>query len=315
MKIFLTGCSGFIGYHLTKSLLDKGFFVFGVDNLNNYYDRNLKIDRLKILQNEENFNFIKKDINELDSINLECDIAINLAAQPGVRLNKEEYYKYDHSNIDGFKIFLNFCKRNKIPRIVYASSSSVYSGNKKIPYSERDKILNPTSRYAETKLVNENLAEQITQKEKMKAVGLRFFTVYGPFGRPDMAYYFFTKNILENKEIPIFNNGNTYRDMTYIDDIINGINLSLNFVKKQKTNHEIFNLGNNKPIETLSLIKYIENEFSAKAKIKNIFAKDEVHKTFANIEKAQSILGYNPKINFEAGIKFFFDWYRHYYKL
>ena len=222
MKLIITGAAGFIGFHLIKKLIDIGHDVIGIDNLNDYYDVGLKENRLKILLNSGKFTFKQLDLNSIDSLSEGCDIAINLAAQAGARLNKSESYKYEHSNVNGFNSFLKFCKvKNK--KIIYASSSSVYENEKDTPFHEDSKIKMPHNPYAKSKFYNECLAESFYLKHNMNIIGLRFFTVYGPYGRPDMAYYDFTKKIFHGDEITLFDSGKLQRDMTYIDDIINGI--------------------------------------------------------------------------------------------
>ncbi len=319
MKTFLvTGTCGFIGFHLTKALLKKGFVVIGLDNLNDYYDIRLKKNRLKILQENENFYFILEDLvnlNKLNNLKYNIDYAINLAAQAGVRLPKNQNYKYEHSNIIGFSSFLKFCRENDVQKILYASSSSVYSGINKTPYIESDVLKKPTSRYAETKIMNEREAENFAEKYKITAIGLRFFTVYGPWGRPDMAYFKFTKNILDKKEVILFNNGVLSRDMTYIDDIVSGILSAIDYIDDNEKNHEIFNLGNSSPVTTRNLLNLIQNKFKINSKIKHINNSKEVKITLADCSKSKLLLNYKPEIAVETGMEAFFDWFKSYYEI
>ena len=315
MKILVTGSSGFIGFHLCCNLLNKGHQITGIDNLNNFYDIKLKKERSKILKTNKNFFNYECDLNDLhQNVKGNFDIAINLAAQAGVRLPKSQNYKYTNSNITGFSSFLNFCKNKDIKNIIYASSSSVYSGNKNSAFIETEELLKPKSFYGETKINNEIQASKFAKRNNSKIIGLRFFTVYGPFGRPDMAYYNFTNQILSGKKITLFNEGNTYRDMTFIDDVCNGIESAINSFKTIQ-GHELFNIGNEFPINTKKLIYSIENEFGLKAKISNVINNSEVTKTYANCKKSRDVLGYNPSTTFDDGINFFFDWYKKFYKL
>ena len=285
MRFLITGCAGFIGFHLISRLCLDGHTVHGIDNLNNYYDVSLKEKRLKILKKFKNFIFYKQDLNNLENITDTYDIAINLAAQAGVRLPKESYHKYEHSNVNGFNSFLKFCKKQNINKVIYASSSSVYSGNKEYPYSENMILDPPSSKYAETKIINEKEAHKYAVENDCKVIGLRFFTVYGPFGRPDMAYYSFTKNILERKKISLFNDGTLERDMTYIADVVSGIISSIRFFDN-KFDHEIFNIGNNNPVKTIEVINKIEKEFSMKANIEYVQRNSEVQITNADCTKS-----------------------------
>ncbi|MGI6227652.1 MAG: NAD-dependent epimerase/dehydratase family protein, partial [Peptococcales bacterium] len=254
-KIFITGGAGFIGFHLSKRLLGQGLKLVGFDNLNDYYDVDLKQSRLDIMKGFENYSFIKGDLADkaaIDNIFREYnfDIVVNLAAQAGVRYSIENPDAYIQSNIIGFFNILEACRRNNVEHLVYASSSSVYGANKKIPFSTEDKVDNPVSLYAATKKSNELMAYTYSHLYGIPATGLRFFTVYGPYGRPDMAYYSFTKAILEGKPIKVFNHGDMYRDFTYIDDIVTGIeNILPNPPKKDENGapYKLYNIGNNKP--------------------------------------------------------------------
>jgi len=310
-KILVTGCSGFIGMHLCKSLLDNDIVVYGIDNMNDYYDTTLKEKRLEILKKYKKFSYTKIDIvdyKNLDNIfkGFKPDKVVNLAAQAGVRHSLTNPNIYINSNINGFMNILECCRHNNIKGLIYASSSSVYGGNKKIPFSENDVVDNPISIYAASKKANELMAHTYSSLFNIHTTGLRFFTVYGPWGRPDMAMYIFTENILNNKPISVFNHGKMKRDFTYIDDIINGINFAIN--KNYKC--EIFNLGNNRHEDLMEIITILEQNLGKKADInfKRIQLGD-VEKTYADIEKAKVMLGYKPKINVDKGIKNFIKWY------
>ena len=313
--ILVTGVSGFIGYHLAKSLLIDGIKVIGIDNINSYYDANLKNARLKEISSYKDFTFKRIDISnrlELNKIFIEYKPfkVVNLAAQAGVRYSLKNPFAYMDTNIVGFLNILEFCKDYKIEGLIYASSSSVYGNNKKIPFSTTDRVDNPISLYAATKKSNELMAYTYSHLYNLNTTGLRFFTVYGPWGRPDMAYYIFTNRILNNKKIDVYNKGNMKRDFTYIDDIILGLRSAID--KNYKC--EIFNLGNNKSERLMDFIGVIEKELRIKAKInfKSIQPGD-VQKTYADINKTKKMLSYDPKINLKDGIKFFIEWYKKFY--
>lgn len=314
MKILITGVAGFIGSHVCKKLLDNGHTVYGLDNYDNFYETRLKKIRIEILKKNKNFFFFNIDLCDIKSLKARnFDLMINLAAQAGVRLPAEMHFKYHHSNIDGFQHFLDFSNQVNCNNLIYASSSSVYSSSQKIPYKENQKLEIPLSKYAESKIINEEYAADFAIDNDKKIIGLRFFTVYGPMGRPDMAYYNFTKRIIQNKEITLYNEGKTFRDMTYIDDIVNGIILAKKFLSKESFSHEIFNLGNENPINTHYLVTKIEKEFKKNALIKYISNKNEVKMTKADCSKAKLMLGYCAETPFEKGIKHFFDWFKKYY--
>ena len=315
-KILVTGCAGFIGMHLCEKLIELGYEVYGLDNLNDYYDVNLKIKRLSILKRKKKFTFCKIDIENLDDIESlfktkSLDKVVNLAAQAGVRYSLENPHTYMQSNIVGFMNILECCRHYDIKGLIYASSSSVYGGNRKIPFSEFDSVDNPISIYAASKRSNELMAFSYNNLFNLRSTGLRFFTVYGPWGRPDMAMYIFAKKILENKPIQIFNYGKMQRDFTYINDIVNGIISAI-------TNNykcEIFNLGNNKSEDLMDVLSIIENKLDKKAIIE--FEKmqpGDVNKTFADIDKAKKKLGFSPKVDVEEGIDKFISWYLNYSK-
>ena len=315
MKILITGSSGFIGFHLSKRLLLLNHKVTGIDNHNDHYDINLKEHRKDQLKSK-NFKFFKKNLNELSSIKEEFDLAINLAAQPGVRIAKEKEYLYKKNNIEGFESFCDFCLKRNIEHVIYASSSSVYEDIKLKKFSESKSKLLPKSKYGKSKLCNEQYAEKVRRENCIKIIGLRFFSVYGPMGRPDMAYYSFTESIKNDEPVILFNNGEMSRDMTYIDDIIDGIIASIEYVLKIKktSTHEIFNLGNNKPISTLNVLNKINNKFNKKLKIIRKDTNNEALYTHACIEKAKTVLGYNPKVNFDEGMNLFLKWHEKYGK-
>lgn len=315
MKIIITGCCGFIGYHLTKKLLKSGNTIFGIDNISNYYDKKLKHERLKNLKNK-NFHFLLDDINNMPDLEGDFSLLINLAAQPGVRVSKEHENNFYSSNIKGFKNICDYCVNNKIENIIYASSSSVYD-DKTTPFSEITSHLKPKSLYGISKLANEGISDIYASKYDMNFVGLRFFTVYGPYGRPDMAYYLFTKAIQESRQIKLFNSGKMSRDMTYIDDIVNGIIKAKEYIfgSKAKNKHTIFNLGNENPIKNSELLNALEKNLNKKANTINIRgAMGESLNTCADLSFSKKILGYNPQVKFDEGITEFLNWYKSYEK-
>ena len=315
-KILVTGSAGFIGFHLCKSLLDEQFEVLGVDTINNYYDTRLKNSRLDQLMNYDNFSFDKVDIADKKALGnsfllFKPNKVINLAAQAGVRYSIENPYAYLESNLSGFINIIELCRNNNVEGLIYASSSSVYGGNDKIPFSVLDRVDNPISLYAATKRANELIANSYSHLYELNTTGLRFFTVYGPWGRPDMAMFIFTKNILEGKAIPVFNNGNMKRDFTYIDDIINGIRSAID--KNYKC--EIFNLGNSKSEELMFMIKLLEDSIGRKAKVDfRPLQAGDVPESFAEIQYSNDRLGYNPKTSISTGIPKFVKWYMEFYK-
>ena len=272
MNFLISGSAGFIGFHLSEFLLKKKHSVLGIDDLNNYYDVVLKKSRLNLLKKYKNFSFFKKKIEDIKIVNFlkkkKIDIIINLAAQAGVRHSLENPYVYINSNILGQVNMLELAKELKIKKYIYASSSSVYGGNKSLPFSVKDRVDNPISLYAASKKSTELIAEYYSHLYKIKSIGLRFFTVYGPWGRPDMATFIFTKNIINGKPINIFNYGKMKRDFTYVDDIVSGIYGSINL--KMKKFHKVYNLGNSKSESLLEFIKLIEKNLNKKAK-KNFY--------------------------------------------
>jgi len=332
MKILITGSSGFIGFHLSKLLLEKGNTIRGVDSMNNYYDVNLKKARLKILLKYKKFSFSKINLEnnrkiENIFIKFKPQIVIHLAAQAGVRYSIDKPRVYLNSNIDGTFNVIESSHKVKVNHLIMASSSSVYGANKKIPFKEIEKTETQLSIYASTKKANESMAHSYSNIWNIPITMLRFFTVYGPWGRPDMALFKFTKGILENKKIDIYNNGKMYRDFTYIDDIVNGINLLIKKPPaiKQKNKYKndslssvapfrILNIGNTKKVYLLNFIKEIEKELGKKA-IRNYMPlqKGDVKQTLSDTSLLKRITKYNPKTNYKTGIKNFLNWYQEYY--
>jgi len=332
MKILITGSSGFIGFHLSKLLLENGNTIHGIDSMNNYYDVSLKKARLKILLKYKKFSFSKIDLENNQKIEnifkkFKPKVVIHLAAQAGVRYSIDKPRVYLNSNIDGTFNVIESSHKVKVNHLIMASSSSVYGANKKIPFKEIEKTETQLSIYASTKKANESMAHSYSNIWNIPITMLRFFTVYGPWGRPDMALFKFTKGILENKKIDIYNNGKMYRDFTYIDDIVNGINLLIKKPPaiKQKNKYKndslssvapfrILNIGNTKKVYLLNFIKEIEKELGKKA-IRNYMPlqKGDVKQTLSDISLLKRITKYNPKTNYKTGIKNFLNWYQEYY--
>lgn len=313
MKILVTGSSGFIGYHLVKSLLNKGYEVVGIDNHDPFYNVSLKEYRKNLLLSER-FNFHLQNINNIQIDDDKIDIGINLAAQPGVRVSEDKEYLYHRSNVKGFEAFCNFCKKKEINKIIYASSSSVYSDSCSKKYIENETKLKPKSKYGESKLMNEIFASKFSESTDISLIGLRFFSVYGPFGRPDMAYYKFSDAIMNKKPIYLNNNGVMTRDMTYIDDITTGIVNAIQYLNRQKkqVKNEIFNLGNNTPIATKFLLESIQEKLRKKTLVYKQNTVNEALNTHADITKAKNLLGYEPKIKLDEGLSKFLDWFKEY---
>ena len=310
----VTGAAGFIGFHVAKSLLKDDVKVIGIDNLNPYYDVSLKNARLEQLTTQHNFTFYHKDIKDLDALknifsSHKIERICNLAAQAGVRYSMEDPFVYQESNIKGFLNLLEMARQHPVDNFVYASSSSVYGNNKELPFRVEDNVDTPISLYAATKKSNELMAYTYSHLFNIPLTGLRYFTVYGPWGRPDMALFLFTSAMLKGKTIDIYNFGKMKRDFTYIDDIVNGTISSLDNPFK----YEIFNLGNSKTVELMELIKIVEEELGINAK-KNFLPLQpgDVPETYADIDKAKSMLGYNPKTSISSGVKKFIAWYREY---
>ena len=317
MNIILTGAAGFIGFHTTLALLKKKINVYGIDDLNPYYDVRLKKDRLAILKKYENFHFLKKKIEDKKIHSFfkkkDIDVIINLAAQAGVRHSLKNPYVYVESNVLGQVNMLELAKNVEAKKFIYASSSSVYGGNKKMPFSVSQRVDNPISLYAATKKSSELVAECYSHLFNIKCIGLRFFTVYGPWGRPDMATFIFTKNIIEGKTIEIFNYGKMERDFTYIDDIVQGI---LGALKNNISNHKVYNLGNSNPEVLLEFVELIEKTLNKKAQKKLLpIQPGDVSKTFADITESKKDLKFSPKTKISEGIPKFISWYKDYYRV
>ena len=326
MNICVTGCCGFIGFHLSKLLIKKKINIFGLDTINNYYDINIKKNRLRILNKYKNFNFKKIDISnyrKLDNFikNKKIDILVNLAAYAGVQYSLKNPYKYFNANELGFLNICEISKKRKIKKVIFASSSSVIGDNKKIPFAENDRTDKPISLYGATKKNNEILAYYYSKFFNINFVGLRFFTVYGPYGRPDLSIYKFCDRILKKKEIILNNFGNHYRDFTYIDDVVHSIwkiikLKKINTESKLNKNFNIFNLGGGKSIKITYLVKLIEKYTNTKAKIKfGPFLKGDIHTSKANTTKIKKYINYVPKTRIEKGLKEFILWFRSYYKI
>ena len=313
MKILVTGAAGFIGYHLVESLLKDDHQIIGIDNFNNYYDVNLKRARIDNIQNKK-FSLFEIDLVDQKSLislfeKNNFDVVVNLAAQAGVRYSLTNPEKYIESNIIGFTNILEACRHNKIANLVYASSSSVYGMNFDVPFDEDHSVDHPVSLYAATKRSNELMAHTYSHLFDLPTTGLRFFTVYGPWGRPDMALFLFTKAILDGEPIQVFNDGKMIRDFTYIDDVIIGIKAVINL--KNKIKHEVLNIGKGKPDKLMDLIKFLEIYKSKKFKInftKNIPIGD-IRKTYSNVTKAKNLIGWEPATDLKTGIKMFVKWH------
>ncbi|MDY7965611.1 NAD-dependent epimerase [Bacillus thuringiensis] len=333
MKILVTGAVGFIGFHLTKRLLAQDIKVIGVDSINDYYDILLKKDRLKILKKNDNFEFHKVDISNKGKLNqifkdTKVNIVINLAAQAGVRYSINNPDSYVNSNLVGFVNILEICRQYNVGHLIYASSSSVYGANTNIPFSTKAPVDHPVSLYAATKKSNELLAHTYSHLFNIPTTGLRFFTVYGPWGRPDMAYYSFTRNIIAQNTIKVFNNGDMKRDFTYIDDIVEAIirlidNPPIYNEKWDKANpdpsssyapYKIYNIGNNTPIKLMTFINTLEKIIGKKAKIEFLpMQQGDVKETYADISDLQANVDFYPSTTIEEGLTQFVDWYNKYH--
>lgn len=317
MKILITGAAGFIGYHTGIRLCGEGYDVTGIDNINSYYDINLKTGRLKLLSEFKNFKFIKTDLTnkeELQKIFTEekPDIVINLAAQPGVRYSISNPEVSIQSNIIGFFNLLECCKDTDIKKLIYASSSSVYGNSDKIPFSIYDNVDHPVSLYAATKKSNELMAYTYHHLYKFPVTGLRFFTVYGPWGRPDMAYYKFTDKIMKGEPIEVYNNGDMERDFTYIDDVTESIS---RLVKKtEDTEYRLFNIGGDRPVNLLKFIEILEKELCRKAeKVFKGMQPGDVKITCADTGDLEEYVDYVPEVRIEEGLGRFVEWFKKYY--
>jgi len=333
-SILITGAAGFIGFHLTKKLCKLGFKVTGIDNLNHYYDVNLKNSRLSILKEQPDFSFYQQDLNDGAALNAlfkehKFDYVVNLAAQAGVRYSIINPHAYLESNMLGFLNILEACRHNPVKHLVYASSSSVYGSNKRIPFSVHDRVDHPLSLYAASKKSNELMAHTYSSLYHIPTTGLRFFTVYGPYGRPDMALFIFTKAILEGQPIEVYNNGDMRRDFTYVDDIVEGV---VRIIPKAATPdkewnamdpdpstsfapYKIFNIGNNQPVALTRFIEVIEEKLGKKA-IKKMMPiqSGDVPVTCADVEDLGREVGFKPSTSIEEGVSKFVDWYIEYYR-
>lgn len=336
MKLLLTGTAGFIGYSLTKKLLetDSDIQIVGLDNINDYYELSLKYGRLadlgfdksdivygkKIVSSlSKNSSFIQLKLEDKAGIDRlfaeeKFDIVCNLAAQAGVRYSIENPYAYIESNIVGFINILEACRHNPVQHLVYASSSSVYGMNDKVPFSEEDKVDSPVSLYAASKKSNELMAHAYSNLYKIPTTGLRFFTVYGPWGRPDMAPFLFTKAIVNNEPIKIFNNGNMLRDFTYIDDIVDGVIKTLTHIPQTEIPYKIYNIGNSKPIKLMDFISEIEQALNKEAqKVFMAMQPGDVYQTYADTSNLENDVNFKPDTPIKEGVKSFVDWYISFY--
>ncbi|HET6516221.1 MAG TPA: NAD-dependent epimerase [Thermodesulfovibrionales bacterium] len=332
-RVLVTGAAGFIGFHLSKRLLGKGDEVVGLDNLNDYYDVNLKLNRLKQLEGLPGFTFAKMDLADkkgMSSLFSErnFDIVVNLAAQAGVRYSLVNPYSYIDSNISGFLNILEGCRHNSVKHLVFASSSSVYGANTNMPFSVHHNVDHPVSLYAATKKANELMAHTYSSLYSIPCTGLRFFTVYGPWGRPDMALFLFTKAILEGRPIDVFNYGKMQRDFTYIDDIVEGVTRVMDKVPQPNPNwsgskpdsatsyapYKLYNIGNNNPVELMKFIEALEDCLGKKAE-KNLLPiqAGDVPATYADIDDLIKDVGFRPSTSVQDGIMKFVEWYRQYY--
>lgn len=319
MKILVTGSAGFIGFHVSHYLLERGDRVTGLDNFNAYYDIKLKNDRNSELEKYSNFSGIRLDLSDSSGMkNLfakeKFDVVCNLAAQAGVRHSLTHPHDYITSNITGFLNILEGCRHNNVRRLVYASSSSVYGGNTTLPFSVKDRVDTPVSLYAASKKSNELMAHCYAHLFGLQTIGLRFFTVYGPWGRPDMAMWLFTKAILNNEPIDVFNNGDMQRDFTYIDDIVQGVVASLD--KEGLDQYEVFNIGNNNSEDLMDLIGILEKTLGKEAKKKYLpMQPGDVKATYADIENTINKLGFKPSTKIDEGVPKFINWYKEYFNV
>ena len=335
VRVLVTGAAGFIGFHLSQQLLTRGDEVVGLDNLNNYYDVTLKKDRLNKLLGQSNFSFHKLDLADRESMaqlfrEQRFDVVVNLAAQAGVRYSLQNPYAYVDCNLVGFTNILEGCRHSGVKHLVFASSSSVYGANTKTPFSVRDNVDHPISLYAATKKANELMAHSYSHLYGLPTTGLRFFTVYGPWGRPDMALFMFTKAILEKRPIAVFNYGKMKRDFTYIDDIIEGVIRVMDLIPVRKSSYsgsvpdfsttnapyKIYNIGNNQPVELMQFIEVLEACLGMKAE-KNMLPLQpgDVPATYADIDELIEDVGFKPNTPIEVGIERFVAWYRSYYQV
>jgi len=346
MTIFLSGIAGFIGFYTAKKLVERGDTVIGLDNLNNYYSTELKTDRLSELgiskkqadssdlnQISKSLYYVKSDINNFDTLNKifidhKIDAVCHLAAQAGVRYSLENPHEYARSNLNGFLNILEICRKFPVKHLVYASSSSVYGLNETIPFKETDTVDHPVSLYAASKKSNELMAHSYSHLYNIPTTGLRFFTVYGPWGRPDMAPMLFSKSIMEHSEIQIFNKGEMYRDFTFVGDIVEGIIKIIDCPAKpdknwtgkspdsssSKASYRILNIGNSKPVHLLKFVTTLEDELGKKArKLLKPMQPGDVEKTWADTSALENLVGYKPSTDLKKGISLFAQWYKEYY--
>ena len=333
--VLITGSAGFIGFHLSQKLLAQAYKVIGLDNVNDYYDVSLKESRLEILKKYPDFIFVKGDLHDRPFIektfsDYKFDYVVNLAAQAGLRYSIQNPYAYIESNIQGFLNILEGCSHHHPSHLIYASSSSVYGANKQMPFSVHQNVDHPISLYAATKKSNELMAHAYSVLYKIPTTGLRFFNVYGPYGRPDMALFIFTKSILEGKPIDVFNHGNMRRDFTYVDDVVEGISRLLSKVAEGNPQwdaycpdtatsfapYRLYNIGNTKPVELMYYIEILEQKLGRKA-IKNLMPMQigEVTETYSDVDDLIRDIGFKPSTSIEVGIGKFVDWYLDYYSV
>jgi UDP-glucuronate 4-epimerase len=335
MKILVTGAAGFIGFHTSKWLLDRGETVVGLDNLNAYYDPALKNSRLQILSAQKTFRFAKVDIVDRKEVErlfseVKFDRVIHLAAQAGVRYSIRNPQAYGETNLIGFLNVLECCRHHAIEHLVYASTSSVYGANTKMPFSVDQNVDHPLTLYAATKKANELMAHSYSSLYKIPTTGLRFFSVYGPWGRPDMALFLFTKNILQGKSIDVYNNGRHRRDFTFIDDIVGGVVAAMDHVAAPNASwnsahpepstssapYRVYNIGNEHPIELLKYIELIEQFLGMKANLNLLpLQPGDVADSWADIGSLEADVGYRPKVPVEVGVRHFVEWYVKYYRV
>ncbi len=334
MKILVTGAAGFIGFHTARRLLERGDEVVGLDNLNAYYDPELKNARLELLKAERRFRFVRAELADRAAVEAlfaqeKFDKVVHLAAQAGVRYSIEHPHVYAESNLVGFLHILEGCRRNRVQHLVYASTSSVYGANTQMPFSVEQNVDHPLTLYAATKKANELMAHSYSSLYGLPTTGLRFFTVYGPWGRPDMALFLFTKNILEDKPIDVFNHGRHQRDFTYVDDIVGGVVAALDHTaqpdpswnsdqpnpSRSRAPYRIYNIGNQQPVELLKYIEVLEQCLDRKAR-KNLLPLQlgDVPDTWANVDELVADVGYRPSTPVEVGVQKFIEWYRSYYR-
>lgn len=333
--ILVTGAAGFIGFHLCKKLLNEGFDVVGLDNINDYYDVNLKESRLAILNEQPKFHFARIDLVDRESLQAlfkkhPIKRVVNLAAQAGVRYSIDNPYAYVDSNLIGFVNLIECCRHNSIEHLVYASTSSAYGANTKQPFDESQNVDHPMALYAATKRANELIAHSYASLYKLPCTGLRFFTVYGPWGRPDMALFKFTKNIIEDKPIDVYNHGKMTRDFTFVEDIVEGVARALASPAQPDLSwdsdnpspassyapYRIYNIGNNSPVPLMDYIQALEQAIGKKAQYNMMeMQAGDVPSTYADVSRLENDLGYKPKTSVKEGVKRFVEWYKEYYRV